>query len=206
MRRFRMDVIPLAGAVAGLSAIKGQDEFALRNDADILGIVTVWRYDGALGVGGEQDITVLRLQFERVERPVKWRKITQQLRKMSHVLFCRSQRPLCAVRKELDLALRSDRCYTNRGIVSMGTLAAVPLERRADRVGERPEGQACCHRPAGVSQQHPAEPPVALPNPDGELRPRLDACRKEILVRHPHEPCGTLRDRGAVLYEPAHPQ
>src|SRR5438034_820421 len=45
---------------------------------------------------------------------------------------------LCAVCKELDLALRTDRCYTNRGIVSMGTLAAVPLERRADRVGERP--------------------------------------------------------------------
>src|SRR5882762_4871769 len=72
--------------------------------------------------------------------------------------FCRSQRLLCAVCKELDLALRSDRCYPNRGIVSMGTVAAVPLERRADRVGERPEGQACCHRPAVVSQQHPADP------------------------------------------------
>src|SRR2546425_119653 len=113
---------------------------------------------------------------------------------------------LCAVRKELDLALRSDRCYTNLGIVSMGTLATVPLERRADRVGERPEGQACCHRPAVVSQQHPADPRVALRNPEGELRPRLDACRKEILVRHPHETCAALRNRGAVLEQPAHRQ
>src|SRR2546426_6406548 len=87
MRCLRTHVIPLAGAVASLSAIKGQDEFALGNDANILGIVAVRRYDGALGVGGEQDITVLRLQFERVERPVKWRKIAQQLRKMRHVLF-----------------------------------------------------------------------------------------------------------------------
>src|SRR6266850_7872242 len=171
MRCFRTHVIPVAGAVESFSAIKDQDEFALGNDADILGIVTVWRYDSAFGVRGKQDITVLRLQFERVERPVKWRKITQLLRKMRHVLFCRSQRLLCAVCKELDLALRSDRCYTNRGIVSMGTVAAVPLERRADRVGERPEGQACCHRPAVVSQQHPADPRVALRNPEGELRP-----------------------------------
>src|SRR5712691_10962060 len=88
--------------------------------------------------------------------------------------------PLCAACKELGLALRSNRCDANRGIVSMGTLAAVPLERRADRVGERPEGQACCHRPAVVSQQHPADPRVALRNPEGKLRPRLDACRKEI--------------------------
>src|SRR6267143_2868351 len=87
MRCIRADVIPLAGAVASLFAIKGQDEFALGNDPDILGIVTVWRYDGALGVRGKQDITVLRLQFERVERPVKWRKVTQQFRKMRHVLF-----------------------------------------------------------------------------------------------------------------------
>src|SRR6266850_2420642 len=86
MRCLRTHVIPLAGAVASLSAIKGQDEFALGNDADILGIVTVWRYDGALGVRGKQDITVLRLQFERVERPVKRRKVTQQFRKMRHVL------------------------------------------------------------------------------------------------------------------------
>ncbi len=57
------------------------------NDADILGIVTVRRYDSAFGVGGKQDIAVLCLQFERVERPVKWRKITQQFRKMRHVLF-----------------------------------------------------------------------------------------------------------------------
>src|SRR2546430_10328227 len=92
---------------------------------------------------------------------------------------------LCAVCKELDLALRSDRCYTKRGIVSMGTVAAVPLERRADRVGERPGGQACRHRPAVFSQQHPADPRVALPNPKGELGPKLDAFRKEILVPHP---------------------
>ena len=71
MRCFRSHVIPLAGAVASFSAIKGQDEFALGNDANILGIVTVGRYDSAFGVRGEQDITVLRLQFERVERPVK---------------------------------------------------------------------------------------------------------------------------------------
>src|SRR6267143_560884 len=107
MRRLRTHVIPLAGAVTSLSAIKDQDELALGNDADILGIVTVWRYDSALGVRGKQDITVLRLQFERVERPVKWWKITQQLRKMRHVLFRRSQRLLCAMCKELDLALRS---------------------------------------------------------------------------------------------------
>src|SRR5882762_8333255 len=87
MRCFRMDVIPLAGAVASFSALKGQDEFALGNDANILGIVAVWRYDSALGVGGKQDITVLCLQFERVERPVKRRKITKQFRKMRHVLF-----------------------------------------------------------------------------------------------------------------------
>jgi len=49
MRCLRTDVIPLAGAVASLSAVEGQDEFALGNDADILGIVTVWRYDSALG-------------------------------------------------------------------------------------------------------------------------------------------------------------
>src|SRR5467141_1998775 len=91
MRYFRTHVIPLAGAVASFSAVEGQDEFALRNDADILGIVGVWRYDGALGVGGKQDVTVLRLQFERVERPVKWRKVTQQFRKMRHVLFYRVQ-------------------------------------------------------------------------------------------------------------------
>src|SRR6267378_1809115 len=90
MRCLRMHVIPLAGAVASLSAIKGQDEFALGNDADILGIVAVWRYDSALGVGGKQDITVLRLQLEGVERPVKWWKITQQFRKMRHVFFFRS--------------------------------------------------------------------------------------------------------------------
>src|SRR6267143_5178515 len=84
MRCFRTDVIPLAGAVASFSAIKGQDEFALGNDANILGIVTVWRYDSAFRVRGKQDITVLRLQFERVERPVKWRKITQQFRKVCH--------------------------------------------------------------------------------------------------------------------------
>ena len=71
MRCLRTHVIPLAGAVASPSAIKDQDELALGNDANILGIVTVWRYDSALGVGGKQDITVLRLQFERVERPVK---------------------------------------------------------------------------------------------------------------------------------------
>jgi len=71
MRCLRTHVIPLAGAVASLSAIKGQDELALGNDANILGIVTMWRYDSALGVRGKQDVTVLRLQFERVERPVK---------------------------------------------------------------------------------------------------------------------------------------
>src|SRR6267378_6349638 len=98
MRLLRTHVIPLAGAVASLSAIKDQDELALGNDANILGIVTVRRYDGALGVGGKQDITVLRLQFERVERPVKSRKITQQLRKMRHVLFCRVQRPALPAR------------------------------------------------------------------------------------------------------------
>src|SRR5467141_2847844 len=92
MRCFRTDVIPLAGAVASLSAIKGQDEFALGNDANILGIVTVRRYDSAFGVRGKQDITVLCLQFESVERPVKRRKITQQFRKMRHVLFYRSGR------------------------------------------------------------------------------------------------------------------
>src|SRR5882762_11228972 len=85
MRYFRTHVIPLAGAVASLSAIKDQDELALGNDADILGIVAVWRDDGALGVRGKQDIAVLCLQFERVERPVKWRKVTQQFRKMRHV-------------------------------------------------------------------------------------------------------------------------
>src|SRR5467141_4182915 len=201
MRCLRTHVIPLAGAVASLSAVKGQDEFALGNDANILGIVTVWRYDSAFGVRGKQDIAVLCLQFESVERPVKRRKITQQFRKMRHV-----SRPLCAVCKELDLALRSDRCYTNRGIVSMSAFAAVPLERRADRVGERPEGQACCHRPAVVSQQYPADPRVALRNPEGELRPRRDACRKEILVRHPHETCEALCNRGAVLEQPAHRQ
>ena len=73
MRCLRTDVIPVADAVASFSAINGQDELALGNDANILGIVAVWRYDGALGVGGKQDITVLRLQFERVERAVKWR-------------------------------------------------------------------------------------------------------------------------------------
>src|SRR5438552_4712404 len=85
MRRFRTHVIPLAGAVASLSAINGQDEFALGNDANILGIVAMWRYDSALGVRGKQDIAVPRLQFERVERPVKWRKITKQFRKMRHL-------------------------------------------------------------------------------------------------------------------------
>src|SRR6267143_3035551 len=120
------------------------------------------------------------------------------------VYACRQVGPLCTVCKELDLALRSDRCYTKRGIVSMGTLAAVPVERRADRVGERPEGQACCHRPAVVSQQHPADLRVALRNPEGKLGPRLDACRKEILVRYPHETCEALRNRGAVIEQPAH--
>src|SRR5438445_4964462 len=85
MHCFRTDVIPLAGAVASLLAIMGQDEFALGNDANILGIVTVWRYDSAFGVRGKQDIAVLRLQFERVERPVKRRKVTQQFRKMRDV-------------------------------------------------------------------------------------------------------------------------
>src|SRR5205823_6523963 len=85
VRCFRVHVIPLAGAVASLSAVKGQDEFALGNDANILGIVTVGRYDSAFGVRGKQDITVLRLQFERVERPVKWRKVTKQFRKMRHL-------------------------------------------------------------------------------------------------------------------------
>src|SRR5882672_5511271 len=98
MRCFRTHVIPLAGAVASLSAIKGQDEFALGNDANILGIVTVRRYDSAFGVRGKQDITVLRLQFESVERPVKRRKITQQFRKMRHVLFYRDRRASCRER------------------------------------------------------------------------------------------------------------
>src|SRR2546425_13206794 len=92
MRCFRTDVIPLAGAVASFSAIKGQDEFALGNDANIFAIVTVWRYDSALGVRGKQDITVLRLQLEGVERPVKRRKITQQFRKMRHVLRSEERR------------------------------------------------------------------------------------------------------------------
>src|SRR6266480_4584121 len=85
----RRHMIPLAGAVASFSAIQGQDEFALGNDANILGIVTVWRYDSALGVGGKQDITVLCLQFERVEGPVKWREIAQQFRKMRHAPYLR---------------------------------------------------------------------------------------------------------------------
>src|SRR5882762_6610579 len=85
MRLLRTHVIPLAGAVASFSAIKDHDEFALGNDADILGIVTVRRYDSAFGIRGKQDIAVLCLQFERVERPVKWRKLTQQFRKMRHV-------------------------------------------------------------------------------------------------------------------------
>src|SRR6267142_3511702 len=94
MRCLRTHVIPVAGAVASFSAIKDQDEFALGNDADILGFVTVRRYDSAFGIRGKQDIAVLCLQFERVERPVKRRKITKQFRKMCHILFYRAQRPV----------------------------------------------------------------------------------------------------------------
>src|SRR5438034_3071159 len=95
----------------------------------------------------------------------------------------------CIVRKELGFALRTDRCDTNRKVVSGRTFTAIPLDRRADRVNQRPEGQACRDRPPVVSQQHPTDPWVALRNPEGELRPRLDACRKKIVVRDPRETC-----------------
>src|SRR2546426_8750099 len=64
-------------------------------------------------------------------------KLTRDL----HACFQRA-RSSRTVRQELGLALRSDRCDTNRQIGSSRPLAAVPLDRRADRVGRGPEGQS----------------------------------------------------------------
>ena len=78
MHRLRRNLIPLAGTVTRLLAIQCQDQFALGDDADVLGFVTMRRYDGACGVRGKQDIAVPCLQLEGVERPVKRREFTQQ--------------------------------------------------------------------------------------------------------------------------------
>src|SRR5439155_2058755 len=108
--------------------------------------------------------------------------------------------------EELHLSLRSDRYDANRCLVGIGTLAAIPREGCADRVGERPEGETCCHRSAVVSQQHPAELRVALRDPEGKLGPGLDACGKEILIWHPRKTCPALRNRCAVVKQAAHRQ
>src|SRR5438067_11349004 len=108
--------------------------------------------------------------------------------------------------EELDLALRRDRCDADRSIVSTCTLATIPREGRADRVGERPEGETCCHRSAVVGQQHPADLRVALRDPERELGPGLDACGKEILIWYPRKTCATLRNRCAGVKQAAHRQ
>src|SRR5438552_3499573 len=106
--------------------------------------------------------------------------------------------------EELDFPLRSDRYDANRSLVSTGTLATIPREGRADRVGERPEGETCCHRSAVVGQQHPADLRVALRDPERELGPGLDACGKEILIWHPCKTCAALRNRCAVVKQATH--
>src|SRR5438094_259574 len=105
--------------------------------------------------------------------------------------------------EELELALRSHRCDATRSIVSTGTLATIPREGRVDRVGERPEGETCCHRSAVVSQQHPADRRVALRDPERELGPGLDACGKEILIWYPRKTCAALRNRCRVVKQAA---
>ena len=61
VRGFRWNVIPIACAVAGLLAIKVQDEFALGDDTNVLGIVTMGRYDSVFGIRREQDVAALCL-------------------------------------------------------------------------------------------------------------------------------------------------
>src|SRR5712664_4815854 len=66
---------------------RGQDKLALGDDADVVSVVTVGRYDGARGVRGKQDVAVFCLQLECVEKAVKRRQVAKQFRKMRHMLF-----------------------------------------------------------------------------------------------------------------------
>src|SRR6267143_532970 len=85
VRGFRWNVIPIACAVAGLLAIKVQDEFALGDDANVHGVVAMGWYDRASGIRREQDVAALRLQLECVERPVECRQVAKQFWKMRHI-------------------------------------------------------------------------------------------------------------------------
>src|SRR5688572_351472 len=87
MRRVGGDVVPIPDAVTGFFTVERQDELALGDDADVLGLVTVRRYHGAFRIGREQDVAVLRLQPESVERPVERRKLAKQFRKMRHMIL-----------------------------------------------------------------------------------------------------------------------
>src|SRR6266566_345457 len=204
-------------APAPAAASEFDEENARGNNGGNNGAVAGWRWPTrdlrkclkrqrpALVVAGRRR---LRSRRSRVRIAAGALEDDREAHSTERLLDRRRQRPgrSCIVRKELGLALRTDRCDTNRKVVSGRTFTAIPFDRRADRVTERPEGQACRDRPPVVSQQHPADPWVALRNPEGKLRPRLDACRKKILVRDPRETCGTLRNGGALLEHPAHRQ
>src|SRR5437867_13239621 len=56
----------------------------------------------------------------------------------------------CIVRKELALALRTDRCDTNRKLVCGRTFTSLAFDRRADRLNEGPERQTRRDRPPAV--------------------------------------------------------
>src|SRR4051794_17041055 len=84
MRHAGRDVIPVAGAVAMLLAMKRQDELALRDHADVLRLVIVRLNRSSGRVRCEEDIAIVRLQLECVEGPGKARQATNQRREMAH--------------------------------------------------------------------------------------------------------------------------
>src|SRR5207253_1648448 len=66
--------------------LKRENEFTLGDDTHVLRFVMVRRNRGACRIRGEQDIAILRLQFECVEWTGELWKITKQGRKVGHAI------------------------------------------------------------------------------------------------------------------------
>jgi len=77
VRRFRGNVVPVAGSIAGFLAVHDQNQHALGDHSHISGLVIVGRDSRAGWIRGEQHVAVLRLQLEGVERAFERRKVAK---------------------------------------------------------------------------------------------------------------------------------
>src|SRR5262245_29783130 len=81
----RGNVVPVTRTVARFHAVERQYQLASCDHADVVRRVAVRRDHGAGRIRREQDVAVLRLEPEGIERSLELRKVTQLLREMGHM-------------------------------------------------------------------------------------------------------------------------